>query len=366
MPRRRAPRPLPDEALLHRRAFDLAPDALFIVERERGIVAVNQAGMRLPFERAPKVGDSFTALWPASVRPQLDVWIEALHRELPPGRREVTVPRPAGDWVFELSGSGLGEPGLRQIRVRDVTEAVRMAERALHAERLASIGQLSATLAHEIRNTLAGVDGALQVFLSADDLSSARRAIVVEMRGRIARTREVVDDLLSYSRPPRLDRHPWPVGDVLEGMRDSVAGHAEMAGVSVRLEDRCAGDDVVPVDAFNIRQVARNLLLNAGQAMGGRGEVVVSAEARGGQVLFVFGDSGPGIPDEVAARIFEPFFTTRADGTGLGLPIAANIVEAHGGRLYLESARPARFVVALPQYDVSAAPTAGVAEEDEP
>lgn len=341
---------------VYRQAFDRAPDALLLIDAAGRVVEVNQAGARLPILGPPRAGDAFVRLWPRPVRARLESWFEQLDEQGAAPLLEVAVPTPDGDVVLELSGCRLvgPEPPLREVLVRDITERVRLAERALHAERLASVGRLAATLAHEIRNTLAGVDGALQVFEAAGDLPASRREIVGEMRERIGRTREVVDDLLLYSRPPRLSRHRWPVSEVLAAMRDSVTGHPEVEDVAVVVEDRAAPGDLVEVDAFHIKLVSRNLILNAAQSMSGRGEVRLRAEPRGGEILFRFEDQGPGIPAGLELRVFEPFFTTRPGGTGLGLPIAANIVEAHGGRLYLDQGRSGgRFVVALPRYAVS-------------
>lgn len=227
-----------------------------------------------------------------------------------------------------------------------------MSPGATQGERLETLGRLAATLAHEIRNTLAGIDGALCAFQDAEDLPPARREIVAEMRERIARTREVVDDVLAYARPPRISLHPWPVSEVLNALRESVDGMPDLERIRIEVQNQCAPGDLVAVDPFHLRLVGRNLIVNAAQACGGHGTVTLTCARRGDDVVFLFHDDGPGIPPDVAERIFEPFFTTRPGGTGLGLPIAVNVIEAHGGRLGLErrirGARGATFVVALP------------------
>lgn len=337
---------------LFREAFDRAPEAMLLLDAAGHVVRPNRAASRMPALSHPRGGEPFVQLLPRSVRAALERWLDRLAEDRHVHRLEILLPAATGDTVLELSGAvleGTGEP-LRQVLIRDITDRIRLAERALHAERLASIGRLAATLAHEIRNTLAGIDGALQVFQAADDLPPHRRDIVVEMRDRISRTREVVDDLLAYSRPPRLSRHPWLVTDVLHAMKDSIAAHPEAEHLDVRIGPTTEGGDLVAVDVFQIRLVARNLLLNSAQAMGGAGVVRISARREGREVLFRFEDDGPGVDPALRGRVFEPFFTTRPGGTGLGLPIATNVVEAHGGRLYLDAARETRsaFVVALP------------------
>jgi len=348
----------------YRQVFDRALDAAFLLDPDGEVVEANLAASRLPGVAAPAAGDGFVGLWPASARAAIGDWLARLvpgGDDDDPGVLEVSLAAAASEGpggavegyeaVLELRGGGVPGtvPPLRHIVVRDITERVRLGRRALHAERLAGVGRLAADLAHELRNALAGIDGVLQVLQHDATLPASRQEILGEARDRIERTREVVFDLLAFMRPLRLARLAWPTGVVLDALCEAVAGHPQAAGVTIARIDHCPPGLSVEVDASHLRLVARNLLLNAAQAMGGRGRLEIGAERRGHEIWFAFQDEGPGVPAQLAERIFEPFFTTRGEGTGLGLAIAASIVESHGGRLFLEpSRRGARFVIALP------------------
>ncbi len=349
----------------YRQVFDRALDAAYLIDPEGAVVEANLAAARLPGVAAPAAGDDFLALWPEPSRGAVRDWLARPVQGADAGAPEVLevtltaaaateAPGAAGEGfesVLELRGGDVEGtvPPLRHVVVRDITERVRLGQRALHAERLAGVGRLAADLAHELRNALAGIDGVLQVLQHDAALPVSRQEILGEARDRIERTREVVFDLLAFMRPLRLARLAWPAGVVLDALCEAVSGHPEAAEVAITPVDRCPAGVSVEVDASHLRLAARNLILNAAQAMGGRGRLEIGAERRGHEVWFAFHDEGPGVAPELSERIFEPFFTTRGEGTGLGLAIAASIVESHGGRLFLEpSRRGARFVIALP------------------
>ncbi|MBP7146792.1 MAG: PAS domain-containing protein [Acidobacteria bacterium] len=337
----------------YRQVFERGAEPLLLVDRAGCVVEANAAARALAAVAAPTTGVAFDGLWPEPLRERVREWLAAVASGGGELAIEVALPG-SSPAVFELRGwpvSGT-DPPLLHVALRDISERVRLAARALHAERLATVGRLAGNLAHEIRNALAGIDGVLQVFQREGDLPPHRREVLAETRDRIVRTREVVDDLLAYIRPPRLDRHPWGIPDVLEHIRDSVAGQPDVEGVQLVIVNRCRPADRVAIDVFQMRLVARNLILNAAQAMAGAGRIRLTAERRGNEVRFRFADEGPGVPAPLRERLFEPFFTTRPEGTGLGLSIAANIIDGHGGRLYLEDnpGGGASFVVALPAH----------------
>ncbi len=360
----------------YRQVFDRALDAAYLIDPEGSVVEANLAAARLPGVAAPAAGDDFLALWPESSRGAVRDWLARPAQGADagvPGVLELTLaaaafetpgaPGEGFEAVLELRGGDVEGtvPPLRHVVVRDITERVRLGQRALHAERLAGVGRLAADLAHELRNALAGIDGVLQVLQHDAALPASRQEILGEARDRIERTREVVFDLLAFMRPLRLARLAWPAGVVLDALCEAVSGHPDAAEVTLTRADRCPAGLSVEIDASHLRLAARNLILNAAQAMGGRGRLEIGAERRGHEVWFSFHDEGPGVAPELSERIFEPFFTTRGEGTGLGLAIAASIVESHGGRLFLEpSRRGARFVIAIPVAGAAAPGRPGV------
>jgi signal transduction histidine kinase len=230
--------------------------------------------------------------------------------------------------------------------------------RLAQSEKLAALGQLSASIAHEVRNPLAVIRSAAQSLaenVAAADVDGQRacRFITAE----IDRLTSVVGSLLAFARPLRLDPRPVKVEELFDGAL-LLAG-PDLTRQQVRVARSAAAATLrVRADVDLVRQVLVGLLVNAIEAVGRDGEVSLDARPLGDAIEIEVADSGPGVPRELQARIFEPFFTTRARGTGLGLPIARQIVEAHGGRLDVGERRGggARFTVRLP-----AAPAAAMA-----
>ena len=240
--------------------------------------------------------------------------------------------------------------------IRAQMEAIEAARaRLVQSEKLAALGQLSATIAHEVRNPLAVIRSAAQSLGESaahdPEAEKACRFITAE----IDRLTNVVGSLLAFARPLRLEPRPVAVDELFDGALLLAA--PDLAREHVRVERPATARLRVRADVDLVRQVLVGLLVNAVEAAGRNGEIVLDAHpvARSGHedhpvVEIEVADSGPGVPAELHGRIFEPFFTTRARGTGLGLPIARQIVEAHGGTLAVGARHGggARFVVRLP------------------
>lgn len=221
-------------------------------------------------------------------------------------------------------------------RVRE-SERNTIQERLSRAEHLAEIGQLAASLAHELKNPLAGISGAIQVFrdeLSDDD---KRRPILAEVLRQITRLDGTVKDLLTYARPRTPRFAPVRLSALSERVTALLRSEPAFQRVQFEHSD-CSQLPTFDADEHQIEQVLVNLLLNAAQASAAGGTVRLSCAADGAEVTFVVEDDGHGMDDEVARRAFEPFYTTKSRGTGLGLPICRRIVEAHAGTIQIRSA----------------------------
>jgi two-component system NtrC family sensor kinase len=215
-------------------------------------------------------------------------------------------------------------------------------EQLARADRLATIGEMAAAIAHEIRNPLTGISGVLSVVsrdFAADD---PRREIFRQTHLLIDRLNKSVESILHYSRPSLPQLQAVKVDDIVEQTLLLVAGEAKKAHIQL-LKERGDGEAItVDVDAHQIQQVLMNIVLNAIQASGAGGQVAIRTrllddDAGKKQVRIEVEDEGKGMtPDEVA-RAFNPFFSTKPQGTGLGLAIAKQIVEQHGGRISLSS-----------------------------
>ena len=218
--------------------------------------------------------------------------------------------------------------------IREQTDAIHATRaRLAQSEKLAALGQLAATIAHEVRNPLAVIRSAAQdlgdAVPQADD--AARRASSF-ITAEIDRLNSVVSSLLAFVRPIQVQPGAVAVRDLLD--RALLLAGEELAAKQVRVQ-RTEPIDLPPVtaDPDLMSQVLLGLLANATEAVGVGGEVSLQARAINGAVEIAVADSGPGVPAELRERIFEPFFTTRTRGTGLGLAIARQIVEAHVGKI---------------------------------
>jgi len=214
----------------------------------------------------------------------------------------------------------------------DITARKAAEERLAQQAALARLGQMAAVVAHEVKNPLAGIKGAVQVLMSRRPAGDAETTVMHDIVARIDALDDLIQDLMTYARPkpPRLSavnlRHL--IDEAVTMLhRDPVA-----SGLHVHI-DGDAGDVIVDPDL--IRATVLNLLLNAAQAMNGKGEVQVSTARRDGNWRIEVRDNGPGIPLDIREQVLEPFFTTKARGGGLGLPIAKRVAELHGGTLTL-------------------------------
>jgi signal transduction histidine kinase len=222
--------------------------------------------------------------------------------------------------------------------------------RISESEHLATIGQLAASLAHEIKNPLAGISGAIQVLGSGLQLGHPHKEIISETLKQIDRLDSAVKDLLIYARPKAPEKAPHDLGDIIS--RSLMILREEPAFRTLRVHsDGMGRGHVLTVDAAQIQQVITNLLLNAAHACERGGEIYCRVGRYDGGMRIVVEDTGVGIPSAILAKVFEPFYTTKARGTGLGLSICKRIVESHSGILEIDS-RPGkgtRVTVKLPE-----------------
>lgn len=215
--------------------------------------------------------------------------------------------------------------------------------------KMASLGVLSSGVAHEINNPLGVILGYASYMEGKMDPEEPYYKFVHEIKRESKRCKKIVQDLLSYARTPKPSLVETDINDLLQQIVDFAANHTDMHHVRVRKEFAA---DLPPiwVDADQLRQVAINLILNAGAATSEGGELTVGTARNEPWLDIVFADNGAGIPEENQEKIFEPFFTTRARGTGLGLAITKQIIEQHRGKIVLESAvgRGTTITVRLP------------------
>ncbi|MFH1573232.1 MAG: ATP-binding protein, partial [Acidobacteriota bacterium] len=243
-----------------------------------------------------------------------------------------------------------------EMTARDLSEAYKKLNETFdqlrHSDRLASLGQLSAGIAHEIRNPLGSVQGAVEILsrgLGPDDPKTEFAEIA---RREVARLDKLVAEILLFSRPAPPRPVPCDLREIIEAACRLCVDRARHPAVEI-IRNLDATVPPVLVDPEQIKQVLLNVLLNALQAQPDGGEVLVRAFEDSGEAVITVRDSGPGIDPGDLERIFDPFFTTRTEGTGLGLSISYQLVRNNGGRIRVASlpGEGACFSISFPAAD---------------
>jgi PAS domain S-box-containing protein len=247
----------------------------------------------------------------------------------------------------------------------DITARKAAETRLAQQAALARVGQMAAIVAHEVRNPLAGIKGAIQVLMSRRPAGDGELAVMRDVVARIDVLGDLINDLMVYARP----RTPHPSVFPLLPLLAEATSMLRRDPVGASLGVTVTGSEVtVTADAELIRAAVLNLLLNAAQAMNGTGRIVMTVSSDEQRCTLGIRDTGPGVAPELRDRVFEPFFTTKARGGGLGLPIAQRTAELYGGSLTLTCPETggAQFTLTLPLRafaDLETSPSESVAQE---
>ena len=236
-------------------------------------------------------------------------------------------------------------------RHRAERDRASLIEQVRHADRLATIGQLAAGVAHELNEPLAAVLGLAQLARKEEGLPGSVAADLDRIVQAALHARDVIQKLLFFARRMPPARAAVRLSQIVEEALGLLDGPIRGAGVEVVRSLQAELPDVV-ADPSQIRQVLVNLILNAVQAMPRGGRLTIETRVENGTAVISVGDEGPGMSEKVLGQLFTPFFTTKdvGEGTGLGLAVAAGILSAHGGTIRAESepGRGSRFDVRLP------------------
>jgi two-component system NtrC family sensor kinase len=266
---------------------------------------------------------------PGSELRRLALAFNAMTRDLRRARREVTA------WS-----------DLLEMRLQEKTEELSRTQRQIaHMDKMASLGKLAATVAHELNNPLAGILNYAKLVersLRESDLPAEERADLERSLGLIhkeaARCGNIVRNLLTFARPTGATLGPHALGPILDRALMLIAHHLQMADIHLEVR-RLAEDDRLVCDADQIHQALVALLVNAVEAMRGGGTLHVTTEGDADTIRVTIRDTGSGISDDALPHIFEPFFSSKdgAEGAGLGLAVVYGIVQRHAGRIAVES-----------------------------
>jgi len=233
------------------------------------------------------------------------------------------------------------------------------------ASRMASIGELASGIAHEIRNPLAGIQGAIQILADEFPKEDPRIHVTDEIQKQIYKLERLVKDLLNYAKPVPANYLPTDINQLVDKV---LSFFMTQRGRSLDLKIEKRFFSSLPkliIDPNSMEQAFLNIILNAQKAMPKGGTFTISTvvlpQRRDNgkeiqEVQIIFEDTGVGIPEENVPKIFNPFFSTRSDGTGLGLSITKNIVEQQGGKIEVESQVNVgtKFIITLPAITQSA------------
>ena len=331
-----------------------AEDCIFTCDPDGAIVTLNQSGRRQLGYDAPSRPLTYLDILDASDRGRIEPEIGAAVGAGRSWRGSVTAVTRDGRpfpghlvlaCVFETDGRMLGTIGA----LRDLTELVATQQRLTERERLASLGEMAAVVAHDIRNPLGGIKTAAQ-FLpsrSADDAMVIKELTHSILVG-VSQIESIVTDLLDYARDPALERQEYRLGEVVGPAVDAYGDKARAKGIALVARGIDA-DLPVSADGQRLRRVFVNVISNAIEAAEHRPDarVEVTLSRRGNDAVAEVADNGEGIAPEARTKLLQPFFTTKPTGTGLGLVIVKKIMDQHGGRIEIDSTPGAGTTVRL-------------------
>jgi two-component system, LuxR family, sensor kinase FixL len=321
--------------------IDSAVDGIIVIDATGRIETFNRGAERLfGYSAAEVVGRNVNMLMPSPYHEEHDGYLE---RYLTTGAakiigigREVSGRRRDGSiFPLHLSVGEMRVGGARRFTgiLHDLSARVRMEEQLREQAALAKLGEMAALIAHEVKNPLAGVRGAIQVIGSRLPTASKDAAIAKEVVARIDALDDLVKDLLLFARPPQLKPAPVDVAKLVAITAELLTQDPSLACVHVDIQGSAPP---IQADPEMLKIVFENLLVNAAHAMEGRGRIQVDVAFTDARCRISVIDRGPGISPEIREKIFMPFFTTKARGSGLGLPTAKRLVEAHQGALAIE------------------------------
>lgn len=325
-----------------RAVIDSAVDAMIVIDAKGAIEVFNPAAERLfGYAADDVVGRNVNMLMPAPYRDEHDRYIgdyiRTGHQKIIGIGREVTGRRRDGS-TFPVHLS-VGEMSLGETRhftgiLHDLTPRVQLEERVREQAALARLGEMAAVIAHEVKNPLAAVRGAIQVIGRRLPAGSSDAPVVTEIIARIDALDELLKDLLLFARTPQPRFAPVDLASLIRLTAEFLSADPALSKLRIDIAGTAAS---VVGDAELLRIAFQNLLLNAAQAMHGAGTATVRLTSEGQVQRIAIVDRGPGLSPEARSNLFRPFFTTKSRGTGLGLPTAKRLVELHGGSIDVDS-----------------------------
>jgi two-component system, LuxR family, sensor kinase FixL len=321
-----------------RSIVESAVDGIIVIDGRGRIEAFNPGAERLfGYSETEVVGGNVSVLMPSPYREQHDAYIEDyLHtgerKIIGIGREVVALRKDGSTFPVRLAVGEMsieGQPKFIGI-VHDLTERVAIETRLREQSALTKLGEMAAVVAHEVKNPLAGVRGAIQVISSRLPADSRDAQVMKDIIARLDALNELMKDLLLFARPPQPKLAPVAIVPLLKMVADLVGQDPALKDLAVHVD---GSSPPIRGDAELLKIVIQNLLLNSAHATEGRGTVGITVSADADSCSIAVADTGTGIPPDVREKLFTPFFTTKVRGTGLGLSTAKRLIEAHGGTI---------------------------------
>jgi two-component system sensor kinase FixL len=316
-------------------------DGIIVIDGRGLIESINPAGQRLFGYTEPElVGQNVSILMPSPFHEEHDQYLQRYQATgqaaiIGTGRQVRGLRKDGTIFPLHLSVGEMQIDGERKYTgvLHDMTKRVELEAQLREQTALAQLGEMAAMLAHEVKNPLAGIRGAVQVIGGRLPPGNTDAPMMKEIVARIDSLDAMMKNLLRFARPPTPKRAPIDVvplvrmtADLLKRGEDAKDMAIEITGVA----------PPVPADAEMLTMVFQNLLLNAVHATQGRGRIQIGVDVLNGCCRVMIADNGPGIATEIRDKIFMPFFTTKKRGTGLGLPTSKRFIEAHSGSLTID------------------------------
>ena len=330
----------------YRRIFEISKDMIVVTQKDGTIKDINPAGVKMiacsedaPLAESENIRSFFAdpGEW--------DALREKLNQNGFTSNEEINIRTKEGMIRRTLVSSGLDEAknedeSTLHFMVKDIENRKMMEQQIAQADKLASIGQLSSGIAHEINNPLGIILGYTQLLLRNENPENEKYQDLKTIEKHVRTCKTIVEDLLNFARSSKPSEDSVQVNKSLEDVISFVQHHSRFDGVEV-IKHYDAGMPYMVLDEKKIKQVFMNLIMNARHAVGKTGRIVISTvydPARKNAVISVE-DNGYGIEKKDLQRIFDPFFTTKptGEGTGLGLSVSYGIVKNHGGEILVES-----------------------------
>ncbi len=328
-----------------RAILETCVDGIITIDEAGHILTFNPAAVRIfGYDPDEIIGKAVNILMPDPYRGHHPAYIDHFLRTrethiIGRGREVVGRRRDGSTFPLYLAVSDFTVHGRKMFTgvVRDLTEFKKLQDGIIQAQKLAAIGEMAASVAHEIKNPLAGISGAIEILKDTLDSEDPRRQVMEDILTEVRRLDNTVRDLLAFSRPWNPDFQACDLHEIVERVARGYQEHKDLPHLKFRFGT--SAQKQARVDPWLFEKVLWNVLDNAKEAMGGAGEIRFDYREPRGFVEVVIRDSGDGVPEELLRDVFRPFFTTKNRGTGLGLAICKKILDAHGGSISLSSIR---------------------------